>query len=203
MSSLQHHSIDALIQSGFKYDGNNMVIENVIFEVDQLKTKVEKEIEDLQEDYKFLQKVKNKQSYSNVSQKFYDLIEYISKELFDDFTYSESTTSHEEVEWKEYFHCVYEHVVPDATQPHNNRIWEILPEPPTDLNMNYTRWPLINSIKNNFVRLKVESKKSQSLKEVLHTQINLGKEMFFLRNEIIEKSKTLSTYYRIIEWSMY
>ena len=201
MLSLRHLALDAHIGTGAKYDGGDMAIEHVIFEVDQLKDRLEKEIEDLQEDFKFTQKIKNSK-VQNFSNKFWKLIEEISTELFDEFSYSNVVTSDEDVEWKEYFHTVYDAVVPDETQVYVHQVWDALPQPPNDLDNTHGTWPLIRSIQNKFDQLKIEGGKVDTLTDILNYQTNLGKEMISLKKQITEKSKTLSLYYRLIEWSM-
>lgn len=202
MTTLQHHTLDTLIKAGHTYDGNNVVIENVIFEVDQLKERIEKEIEDLHEDFKFTQKIKNSK-VQNFSNKFWKLTAEISSELFDDFSYSGVTTTDGEVEWKEYFHTVYDAVVPDDTQVYIHQVWDVLPEPPCKLDINNRCWSLVRRIQNKFDQLKIEGGKVDTLTHILNYQTNLGKEMISLKKEITEKSKTLSLYYRILDWSMH
>lgn len=202
MTTLQHRSVDALIQSGFKYVGNNVVIENVLFEVDQLKDSLKIEIDDLVEEYKLLQKIKNNEVLK-LSNKFEKIMSEISKELFDEFTYSGAVNTFEDVEWKEYFHCVYDVVIPDETSTFNPRTWETLPDPPKELDKNSGSWSIINSIKRKFDALKVEGYKLRSMSDILNSQKQLGKEMLVLKKEIASKNQVLETYYRIIEWSMH
>jgi hypothetical protein len=197
MLSLRHLALDAHIKTGVKYNGNDVVIEDVIFDVEQLKDKLEKKIEDLQEDFKFTQEVKNSKN-QNFSKKFWKLIEEISTELFDEFSYSDVATTGGEVEWKEYFHIVYDTVIPDESRLYIHQVWEALPQPPKNLDR-----PLIRSIQTKFDQLKIEGGKVDTLTDILNYQTNLGKELINLKNQIIEKSKTLSLYYRIIDWSMH
>ena len=202
MVTLQHRSVDALIQSGLKYDGNNVVIENVIFEVDQLKDILKIEIDDLNEEYKILQKIKNKKVLK-LSEKFEKIVSEISKELFDDFTYVDSINTFEEVEWKEYFHCLYDHMIPDETSPFNPRTWETLPVPPKELDSKSKCWSIVNSLKRKFDALKNEGHRLESPSEIFESQKQLGKELLTLKKEIATKNEVLETYYRIIEWSMH
>ncbi len=197
MLSLRHLALDTHIKTGVKYDGNDVAIEDVIFEVDQLKDRIEKEIEDLQEDFKFTQKIKNSK-VQNFSNKFWKLIEEISIELFDEFSYSGVATTDEEVEWKEYFHIVYDTVVPDEAQVYLHQAWEALPQPPKNLDR-----PLIKSIQAKFDQLKIEGGKVDTLTDILNYHTNLGKELINLKKQITEKSKALSLCYRIIDWSMH
>ncbi len=202
MLSLRHLALDAHIGTGAKYNGNDMAIEDVIFEVDQLRDRLEKEIEDLQEDLKFTQKIKNSK-VQNFSNRFWKLTEEISTELFDEFSYSDVATTDGEVEWKEYFHSVYDTVVPEESQIYVHQVWGVLPQPPKNLDNTHGTWPLIRSIRRKFDQLKIEGGKVDTLTDVLSYQTNLGKELINLKKQIAERSKTLSLYYRIIDWSMH
>tara|TARA_B110000285_G_scaffold134770_1_gene151051 strand:- start:405 stop:1016 length:612 start_codon:yes stop_codon:yes gene_type:complete len=203
MTTLQHTALDTLIKVGHKYDGENVIIENVIFEVDQLRQSLQIELDDNNEEYKFLQQLKNKKSHSNYTAKMSQITSEISRELFDVFSYSEAITSYEEVDWKEYFHCVYDHVIPEEKQSCNIRIWEIIPESPPALDVNSPCWSIVKSIKNNFEKFRIESEKGQTLKDIFKEQSHLGKEILYLGKEIVETNKTMAVYNRIIEWSMH
>lgn len=202
MLSLRHLALDAHIDTGVKYDGSNTVIEDVIFEVDQLRDHLEDDIDDLQEEFKVLQKTKNSKVRQDFSPRFWRIIDEISRELFEEFSYSEMITTDCEVEWKEYFHHVYDAVVPEDRQPYNNLVWTILPKPPHDLDDTYRCWPVIKSIRGKFSILEAEAIKASTSLDVLKFQVQLGKEMVSIKNQIVHKSKALATCYRIIDWSM-
>ena len=202
MVTLQHLAVNALVQSGCKYDGSDVIVEDVVFEVDQLRTGIHLEIGKLKDEYKLLQITKTEQSYSGTTKIFDRLKADISVELFDEFTYSYTTTL-DEVKWKEYFHCIYDQVVPEDMIPYNNRIWEILPPPPEDLDANSHGWRLINSIKTKFAQLRAEGDKATPLNEILQEQFELGKEMIKLKKKILHKGDILNIYNGIIEWSMH
>ena len=202
MVSLQHITLDTLIKAGHKYDGMNTVIENVIFEVEQSRQMMIIEVDDLQEEYKLLKKIKDREMCSNYSQKFYNIIDDISTELFDDFLHSENIETDIQVEWKEYFHCVYDAVVPVECEPYNKLIWTIIPSPPKDLDTNDKLYPLVTSIKRKFDALRKEGDNFKSQKEILETQMRHGKELLRIKLENREKLKMLSLYDRIIKWSM-
>jgi hypothetical protein len=203
MVSLQHIALNAFIDTGAKYDGMNTVIENAIFEIEQLRHKVSIEIGDLQEEYKILKKIKDAEVYSNRSQKFYNIIDDISTELFDDFLYSESIETDGQVEWKEYFHCLYDAVVPDDREPYDKLIWTIVPSPPKELDTNDKMYPLVTSIKRKFEALRKEGDTLKSQKEILENQMRHGKELLKLKIELREKIKLYSMYEKIIHWSMH
>lgn len=198
MLSLRHLALDALIGTGAHYDGDDVIIEDVVFEADRLKGRVEREIKDLKGQFAFIQEMKNSR-VQYFPDRFWRLIDEISVELFDEFNYSDATTTDEEVEWKEYFHNVYEIVVPEENQMYVHQVWEALPQPPNTL---VTR-PLIRSIQNRFDQLRVEGGKVEALSDILKHQTELGKELINLKKRIAAKTKVLETYYRIIEWSMH
>jgi len=199
MATLQHLALGAYIDSGARYDGNNMVIENVIFEIDQLKDQMIAEIDDLNEEYAFLQKIKNKEATKNISEKFDELVLKISSKLFDSFSYSDVIGTDEAVDWKEYLHSVYDCVVPEEKTPYNHRVWEILPEQPKELAHDSPCWAIVNDIKESFEKLKAEG---CTLGDTLEVQKSMGKELVSLKNQIVAKNKILDVYYRILNWSM-
>jgi hypothetical protein len=203
MTTLQHLAVDALTKSGHKYDGNDLVIENVIFEVDQFRQILQVELGDCHEEYKFLQEVKNTKSWSNTTSNFNNISRKISKELFDDFSYYDVKTTDEEIEWKEYFHCIYDYLIPEDKQPFNNRVWEILPPKPPELDTNSPNRYIVNSIKHNFEKLRIEGETLKTLDDILKEQTLLGKELIFLRKEIYQLNTTMDVYDRIIKWSMH
>lgn len=129
MLSLRHLALDALIGTGAHYDGDDVIIEDVIFEADRLKDRVEREIKDLKGQFAFIQEIKNSR-VQHFPNRFWRLVDEISIELFDEFNYSDATTTDEDVEWKEYFHNVYEIVVPDENQMYVHQVWDALPQPP-------------------------------------------------------------------------
>ena len=202
MLSLRHLALDAHIDTGARYDGNNTIIEDVIFEIVQLKDKLEKEVDDIKSDYEFTQKIKNTKC-QNFSNKFWRLTDEISTELFDEFSYSDAATTEGEVEWKEYFHCVYDVVIPDDGEIYNHHIWNMLPQPPNDLDNTHNCWPIIKSIRRKFEYLKIEGGKVDTLTDILNFQTNLGKDLLKMKKEIAEKNKILEYCYRVINWSMY
>ena len=202
MISLRHLAVDAHIKSGVKCDCNNVEIMDVIFEVDQLREKVLMKLSDLEDDFQFTQKVKNSKP-QNFSEKFWNLNDQISVELFDKFNYSDAITTDEEVEWKEYFHCLYDAIIPDEGEFYNHSVWDALPEPPKDLDTNYPCWYMIQNIRRNFDQLKIEGEKVDTPFQIINTQTQYGKCLLELKKEILKEKKTLDMYNRIIEWSMY
>ncbi len=113
--NLQMMSIEALMKSGVKYDDKNPILLNVIFdiecenrnldfEIDVLNTRIRncnKNLIDLH-DFKTI-KIPNTSRYNQI-------IDELSDILFDEITYSLLTTNLH-VEWKEYFHSLYDLVV--------------------------------------------------------------------------------------------
>jgi hypothetical protein len=108
-------AMQALMASGIQYDGSDPVLKNVIFDIEreahelnlkmnQLHKRIENCRQNLNElnDYKTIE-LSNMSRYNN-------LVEEISDLLFDDITYFRITNP-QQMEWKEYFHCLYDLVV--------------------------------------------------------------------------------------------
>ena len=202
MVSLQHLALDAHIASGARYDGNNTVIENVIFEVDQKKDQLLVEIADLCDEYKSIQKTKNKKAAKNTSEMFDDIVFEISSKLFDSLTYSDIIHTNDEVDWKEYFHCVYDCVVPDENTPYNHGLWDVLPEQPKELDDDSPCKTIINDIKEGFEKLKSEGGKLESISTILQTQRFMGGQLIDIKRRIASRERSLDIYYKILNWSM-
>jgi len=108
-------SIEALMKSGVKYDDKNPVLCNVIFDIERENQEVNSKIHTLNtrirncnknlnefNDFKSI-KVPNTSRYNQI-------IDELSELLFDEITYSRIVTCLH-VEWKEYFHSLYDLVV--------------------------------------------------------------------------------------------
>lgn len=108
-------SIEALMKSGVKYDDKNPILCNVIFDIERenreldskihiLNTRIRNYSRNLNDlhDFKTI-KVPNTSRYN-------EIIDEVSDLLFDEITYSLITTNLH-VEWKEYFHSLYDLVV--------------------------------------------------------------------------------------------
>ena len=109
VTSLRHLAVLKLTKVK-KYDGEDTMIEDVIFEADQNRHRLEDELARHQ-------KVKPvRTSVTFDMNEYYNLIDAISVQLFDEFTYEDMVATPEHVLWKEYFHTLYEFTVVDTRE---------------------------------------------------------------------------------------
>lgn len=112
--SLVYQSTIALMDSGAPFT-DSYILNDVIFSVDQEKGIAENKIAEMDVEIKELTSKLHKYELSTMDQeKIYDLseiLERITHVLFDVFKYSEITDAID-VEWKEYFHVLYDVYIP-------------------------------------------------------------------------------------------
>lgn len=202
MISLQHLAVLKLSETQ-KYEGNEPIIENVIFEADQIRNQLEDEL--------CLHFGKKPKRVSRkIDMKGYNaIVGSISTELFDVFTYPDMIRTPEHVQWKEYFHTLYEFIVVDGeesdylvldTIKHHNEI-----EPPQPLEHNDPCYPTVTYINNLFKSLKAEQERMAShvcIKKDVEEGVDYGMRMLGWTQEWTAIHDRLSVYNRILDWSM-
>jgi len=208
--NLQMLSLQTMVKSGIKYDCNNPIIKNVLFDVDCLAHDIDENISKL---IKLIQKYRlDLRKFSDFgSIKLPDMYKYdiivdeISTLLFDTMTY-DTIKTHHQIEWKEYFHGLYDLVV---IPYHNDKthyiqmIQEtfkyfdilnipspILPSDPLYVNIETCRI-LFNRLKEEHKKMKV-SKLIKKLKNHVHGQIKKRTsitQMVYDLNELYKKRR--------------
>ena len=113
--NLQILSLQTMVKSGFKYDDNDPIVKNVVFDVDclayELDSKILKLNKRIQNCRRGLRKLSDFGTIKLPNMNKYDnLVEEISTLLFDNIDYDLLKT-HQQIEWKEYFHGLYDLVV--------------------------------------------------------------------------------------------
>jgi hypothetical protein len=110
--NLQMMSLLTLVKSCETYDKEDPVIQDVLFDIDLLIHKTDDNIRTTKKRFDYARK----HLYRNIvpplpsSQKYDQLVDDISILLFDDISYDRITTD-EQIEWKEYFHGLYDLVI--------------------------------------------------------------------------------------------
>ena len=110
--NLQMIALLSLIKSGQKYDTEDPVIQNVLFDLKKLVHETDEIIKNKKKKIEYARK----NLYRNVTpplpncKKYDEIVNDISTLLFDDISYNRTTTN-EQIEWKEYFHGLYDLVV--------------------------------------------------------------------------------------------
>lgn len=202
MLSLQQLAVHSLTHHT-KYDGSDVVVENVIFEVDQMRRKLEEDIEK----HNSLKPVYPKIKYDVTRYDTY--VDEIGTYLFDYFTYDHSITTDAHVQWKEYFHTLYEFVVVDYREIHSvgsryqyyDKINKPTMVPTSDVN-----YHTINYINNLFTSLESEHEillESTSIQDYHTDYLKHGRELFEWICEKRKMEDTLEKYEDIINWSMH
>lgn len=202
MLSLQQLAVYNLIKHA-QYDGSDPVVENVIFEVDQLRHKLEEDIEK----HNSLKPRHPRIKYNTLNYDTY--VDEIGAYLFDHFTYNDSITTDAHLQWKEYFHTLYEFVVIDNREIHAvgsryhyyNKINR--PDMVPDDDVNYHT---INYINNLFKSLEAEHKillEGTSIQDYHDDHLKYGRELFEWIQEKRRMEDILEKYEDIINWSMH
>jgi hypothetical protein len=162
--NLQVLALQTLVRSGAEYS-NEPIVDNVLYDVKILATETDEKIAQLAKRiYNFRGHIR-KFSHLRVreSQRYEDVADEISHVLFDVIDYNRITTR-QQVEWKEYFHGLYEMVIIPYHEDHTYRIqmihevykyFDILKEPPS-LDPNDPLYVHMSHCRDLFVRLKRE-----------------------------------------------
>ena len=180
------------------------MIENVIFEAEQIRMKLENELVTLR------LRRPQKNTFKFDFRVYNGLLRNLTYELFDVFTYEELITSVEQVKWKEYFHTLYEFVIVDSTESHNlmastircHRTLAV----PSMVDMSDACYPVINRILEYFRGIKTEQETlmgSYTMKLELNLSMEYGMKLMEWTKEWNVLRERLGVYERIIEWSLH
>lgn len=202
MLTLQQLAVHNLSQHT-KYDGSDIVVENVIFEVDQLRHKLEEDIEK----HNSLKPRYPKIKYDTSRYDAY--VNEIGNYLFDHFTYDRSITTDAHIQWKEYFHTLYEFVVIDYSEIHavgsRYQYYNKINSPDMVANDD-KNYHIINYINNLFKSLEIEHEillESTSIQDYHNDHLKHGRELFEWIREKRKMEDALEKYEDIINWSMH
>jgi hypothetical protein len=137
--NLQVLALQAHVRSGAEYT-NEPIVDNVLYDVKILASETDEKISQLSRRIHNYRGHLRKLSHIRVreSHRYEDVADEISHVLFDVIDYSRITTR-QQIEWKEYFHGLYEMVIVPYHEDHTYRIqmiheiykyFDILKEPP-------------------------------------------------------------------------
>lgn len=200
--SLQHQALYTYTKTA-KYTGDNTMIEDLIFEIDQIRNNLEDELTLVQGEIIS----RNKTELFGEIEGYADTAREIEFVLFDDFTYENHITTEAQVAWKEYFHVLYEYAVIDPSEP--EMLEATLPyyntlERPPPLETDDPCYPLVSSLIDDF----------EELRQIHHdgiitmkTRYDTMKANGLKKLELVKKERDirarLEIYNSIIEWSMH
>ena len=126
MVTLAQQSLHALIKSGAKIDYDEPVIRDQLFSVKMTRDSHLARIRKLKVDTSDMKhKIYDYANFTNIAKVNYYMIDKLcvdfATELFDRFPWKQATSPSQAV-WKEYFHAMYDLIVPDQTDHIGNLI---------------------------------------------------------------------------------
>lgn len=182
---------------------DNQVINDLIFEIEQIKEQLDDEID-------------NQESIINDSLQedepdlddYYDISYDIYETLFRIFNYKTVVQSELHVQWKEYFHCLYEHCVIDYD---SEQFFHFIVKsfdlftPPEELSPSDPCYDIVRTLKNLFDKLKVEhihiTKQLLTPADYMTYRVERGMKHFQMiqhRNHLITRKNAMEG---ILKWS--
>lgn len=202
MISLQHLAVLKLTETQ-RYDGNDPIIEHVIFEVEQLRMKLEDQL--------MAHRIRrpHRRAFRFNSKRYTELMDALSIELFDVFTYDHIISTPSQVIWKEYFHALYEFVIVDVDNSYHLivstlRYYSEL-EKPEMVDTDDPCYGIINRILRYFDGIRAEQEaleKNYSMELEMKTGVEYGMKLVEWTNEWRVLRGELDVYEKIIDWSL-
>jgi len=200
---LTHLALHALTKT-MEYDGNNIAIENLIFEVAQTRSSLE---HDLAHHKKCGPRLPDSGPDLTTYKSVYDVL---SVALFDNFNYDDHIKTPAHVEWKEYFHSVYHFVVVHEDQEYNLlgctlKYFDVL-TPPAMVAISDSNYSVITYIVRLFRSLKVEHEliAGYLTMESHHARyVQYGMDQLAWYTTLHSMESTLCRYDDIIRWSLH
>ena len=216
--NLQILSLQTMVRSGIKYDGNDPVTRNVIFDVDCVACDIDEKISKLSKRIRNCrQELRKFSDFGTIKlpnmNKYDTIVEEISTLLFDDMEYSIIQTHHQ-IEWKEYFHGLYDLVIipyhHDKTH-YVQMIQETLKyfnflKPPSPIEITDPLYPKIETCRVLFNKLKEEHdhmripKLMKKLKNHVQIQIKKRTNLAKMINDLNEMYKKRHECTEILRW---
>ena len=202
MISLRHLAVLKLTETQ-RYDGNDPIIEHVIFDVEQLRMKLE--------DRLMAHRIRRprRRAFRFSSKRYTELMDALSVELFDVFTYDHMISTPSHVLWKEYFHALYEFVIVDVDNSYHLivstiRYYSEL-EKPEMVDTDDPCYGIINRILRYFDGIRAEQEaleKRYSMELEMKTGVEYGMKLVEWTNEWKVLLGELDVYEKIIDWSL-
>jgi hypothetical protein len=169
MASLAHQSLYALVKSGATIDRDDPIIRDQLFSVQMTRTSHLQRIRKLRSKIgKTKTKAHEYSNFRNLPKVNYYMIDTacsdLSTELFDRFTWASIVTP-SQAAWKEYFHSVYDLIVPDSNDHIGKLIMmhatlkyhDIIPPPNDPIDPKDTCIHTIKRLLENFKREQVSA----------------------------------------------
>ena len=151
--NLQHLALIKMSTS-MEYPKDNPVIDNLVYEFGEMKDHLDDDIDALESEIN----TSLNEPEADLDE-YYDITHDIHEVLFRIFNYKTAVQTDLHVQWKEYFHCLYEHCVIDydSEQFFHFALKSFdLFEPPTDIDSTDSCYVIVQTLKELFDRLKQE-----------------------------------------------
>jgi hypothetical protein len=212
--NLQVLSLQKFVRSGAEYT-NEPIVVNVLYDVKMLAHDTDEKIAQLSKRIYNYRGHLRKLSHLRVreSHRYEDVADEISTVLFDVIDYSRITTR-QQIEWKEYFHGLYEMVIVPYHDDHTYRIqmmheiykyFDVLKEP-ARLEPNDPLYVDVSHCRDLFARLKIEHRamKVQNLvkkfKKLVQIQIEKRCTLVQLNQEFRRLQQLRRDCTEMLEW---
>jgi len=216
--NLQFESLRAHIKSGAIYD-EGPIIKNIVFDVERANIQIEKENTKIRARLEQIKKELNRDTTFDdmtfVIDEYNECMEKLSHELFDMYTYDRIHTDRQ-VEWKEYFHFLYDMIVVDISEENTTTLillyeiymyWNTIEEP-TMLEQTDNLYGIVDSIRRHFGNLKNVHRKftldniGSKLTKKYFESVSIRKERQSLTKALENNTRLLGIYGEILEWSI-
>jgi septal ring factor EnvC (AmiA/AmiB activator) len=220
MVSLAHQCLLTLLKSQL-CDHENPIIADQVFDAGRNKMNNDYEINKLKNKIKKAKKkVHSMSGLKSINLDVYKIdkiVKQLTIELFEDFSWNKVRTKNH-VDWKEYFHNLYDLIVADYDSDHASNLivarelvnYHNVINEPVIMYYNDKLYPVISSINNLFARLKTEQRKTadklSTMKEKLrsvHEQSTLIQYDIIEWQSLVRKlERENDVYNEICRWSI-
>jgi hypothetical protein len=202
MLTLRHLAVHTLSQTTL-YTGDDRQVEDVIFEVDQLRVQIESEL-----GLHYTKKPVYSELFLDLNT-YEDILFIVSPMLFDRYTYDHMITTKAHVQWKEYLHALYDFTVIDLDDPKpylhcTLHFHEKLPHP-DELLESDPCYDIVTEMYGMFKALNTEQEritKNVNIRAQYDNGVTRGLQMIEWTEEERAIQRRLKIYTDIIRWSM-
>ena len=219
MVSLAHRCLLTLLKSQ-PCDVENPVIMDQVFDADMRKNENQRVINKFKKNIKKAKRrVINMSSMKNIDLELGDsnkIINQLTIELFDDFSWNKVKNKNQ-VNWKEYFHNLYDLIVCDFDSDHPSNLivareiinYHNILKQPNEMDFNDKFYPIIGNINYLFNKLKDEQRKVASklsnmkdcIRDTMRETTSIQYEIIEWQSAVRKLERENDVYYEILRWS--
>jgi len=217
--NLQFEALGSYIKTGALYDDTNIFLKNVIYDVEKERGRLAhatiKIIKRIDVISNHINNVSIPNSRTKLS-RYTELVSSVSNELFDVFL-SHTLTTPLHVEWKEYFHSLYDLIIISDVVDYDDtfisiaikelyKYWDVL-EAPKRLNTTDPQYTIVERILDMFMELRLLHKQmiheniDDTIRKSHANRVRLHKESLTLKKQLDHDDELLAKYDEMIRWS--